>query len=188
VARASIIGNDMPTLRECKRLRRHLTSAALALWLFTPDALAESGQGAGLGPVIGVTWNGSLSLGWELGGSFAGATVLRLSMGGSYQLHRGQNDPGYFHYLAWEPWVYVGGTVGLALTDEREVRMIYGLWEGWAQDLGDPLFDASYDFLDDDTRQHWVFSLSLGWRGMGKTQQFYLTPKVWRIQGWDFFT
>jgi hypothetical protein len=170
-------------------LRRYvLPSAGLALSLLAADARAESGQGAGLGPVIGVTWKGSLSLGWELGGSLGGAPVLRLSMGGSYQLFRDEGDPQYFHYLAWEPWIYVGGTVGLVLTDEPRAQFLYGLWEGWAQDLGDPLFDANYDFLDDDTSLHWVLTLSVGWRGSGRTQQFYLTPKVWRIQGWDFFT
>jgi hypothetical protein len=170
-----------------QHLRRLAPSVVLAVLSLTPDASAGSGDGAGIGPVIGITWNGSLSLGWEIGGGF-GVPILRLSMGGSYQAYRAGDDPAYFHYVAWEPWLYVGGTVGLALTDEPPVRVLYGLWEGIAQDLGDPLLQEDYDFLDDDTRLHWLLTLSIGWRGTGGTQQFYFTPKIWRIQGWDFFT
>ena len=164
-----------------------LLPALLPLLLLATPARAASGEGAGLGPVIGVTWHGSFSVGWELAGSF-GPPLFRLAAGGSYQVRSGSEDARYFHYVAWEPWIFVGGTLGLALTDEPQPKVLYGAWGGWAQDVGDPLFDGNEDFLDDDTQFHWVFSLSVGWRGLGSTQQFYLTPKIWRIQGWDFFT
>src|SRR5215510_8579899 len=92
---------------------------ALLLVLLPARAHAESGQGAGFGPVLGVTLNGSVSLGWELAGSF-GVPLLRLSTGGSYQIVSGGDDAPYFHYLAWEPWLYVGGTLGVAVTDVPE--------------------------------------------------------------------
>jgi hypothetical protein len=167
-----------------------LSSAALftLLVLALPlDARADSGDGVGFGPVLGITTNGSLSLGWELSGSYR-LPLVRLALGGSYQLEREGDDPRYFHYAAWEPWVYVGGTLGAALTDGGEGRVVYGLWEAYAQDLGDPLFDANYNYLDDDEGPHWILSLSIGWRGIGGTQQFYFTPKIWRFQGWDFFS
>jgi hypothetical protein len=162
-------------------------SVLLALLGSAREAHADSGDGVGLGPVFGVTWNGSVSLGWELSGT-RWMPLARLAVGGSYQLHRAADDPRYFHYLAWEPWIFVGATVGAALTEERDVRVVYGLWEGYAQDLRDPLLAGNISYLDDDTRPHWVLSLSIGWRGIGGTQQFYLTPKIWRLQGWDFFS
>jgi hypothetical protein len=65
--------------------------------------------------------------------------------------------------------------------------VLYGMWEGYAVDAGEPLLEGSMLYLDDNTRFRWVLSLSVGWRGMGDTQQFYVSPKVWRIKGWDFF-
>lgn len=151
------------------------------------EAQAGSGDGVGLGPVFGITTEGSLSLGWELGGSYRGP-LAHASLGGSYQLKREGNDPAYYHYLVLEPWFVVGGTIGAGLTDTREVRFVYGLWEGYTADLDDPLLTGGVKYVDDDTRFHWVFSLSIGWRGAGDTQLFYVTPKVWRLKGWDFFT
>jgi hypothetical protein len=31
-----------------------------------------------------------------------------------------------------------------------------------------------------------VLSIAIGWRGIGGTQSFYLTPKLWRMHGWGF--
>lgn len=137
--------------------------------------------------MLGITTDGSVSLGRELAGG--GAPILRFAVGGSYQVQRAGDDPGYFHYLAFEPWLVAGVTLGGAVTDAGDAKFMYGIWEGWANDLGDSLLDGSHSFIDDDTRFHWVFSLSVGWRGVGAgTHQFYITPKVWRIKGWDFFT
>ena len=83
---------------------------------------------------------------------------------------------------------FAGATLGAAETDEPDTQILYGLWGGFAEDLGDAFFDDELDYLNDSTRDHWILSLSIGWRGIGKTQQFYLTPKVWRMRGWDFFT
>lgn len=166
---------------------RRLLLALVPLLLLATPARAASGQGAGFGPVIGLTWHGSFSMGWELSGTL-GVPLLHFTAGGSYQVRSSSEDARYFHYLAWEPWLFVGGTLGLALTEEPQAKLLYGAWEGWTQDVGDALFEENYDFLDDSSRFHWVFSLSVGWRGFGSTQQFYLTPKIWRIQGWDFFT
>lgn len=159
----------------------------VGLMSLAEDAGAASGDGVGLGPVVGITWRGSVSLGWELSGSYR-SPLLRLATGGSYQPWRAEGDPKSVHYLAWEPWLFAGATVGLAVTDELEGRFLYGLWAAYAQDLGDPLFDSELDFVDDDVGYQWVLSLSIGWRGIGGTQQFYLAPKLYRYQGFDFFT
>ena len=160
----------------------------LVLPSLVAEARAESGEGVGAGPVLGVTLNGSFSVGWELGGSFRAAPLSRGALGGSYQLSLAEGDPQYFHYLAWEPWLFVGATLGAALTSERDVRVVYGLWEGLAETLDTSPFDLDSGYLDDDSRFQWLLSLSIGWRGIGRTQQFYLTPKVWYFQGWDLFT
>ena len=151
------------------------------------DAHAESGNGVGLGPVFDVGLDGSVSLGWEVGGTYR-LPFFRLSLGGSYRVLGESSEPSYFHYLAWEPWVYVGGTLGVAATPgDRPARFLYGIWEGYAQDLGDPFLDSDLDYIDDE-RLHWILSVSIGWRGVGKAQHFYVSPKIWRLQGWDFFT
>ena len=183
VARAAILAYA----REMRAGSCFTVCLATLLSFRAAEARAESGDGAGFGPVLGITTDGSVSLGWELSGSYGGP-LLRGAVGGSYHLQRSPEQPRYFHYMALEPWVYVGGTLGLAVTDAPTVKVMYGLWEGWAQDLGSPLLDGSYDFVDDDTRYHWVFTLSIGWRGMSGTQQFYITPKIWTLKGWDFFT
>src|SRR5688572_20219238 len=85
---------------EMQALRLAALSIVL-LVMFARDARADSGDGAGVGPVIGMTWNGSFSLGWEVGGSLSNP-LLRLAAGGSYHLTRAEDDPRYFHYLAWE--------------------------------------------------------------------------------------
>lgn len=160
--------------------RLGLLGLFLAVVAFASGARAESGDGVGVGPVIGITWHDSVSLGWELAGARGPGPFARFSVGGSYHLSAHADDPAYFHYVAWEPWAYIGGTLGASLTDQRDVRVVYGLWEG----LGKSVHGTIYD---DDTL-HWAVSLSIGWRGIGSTHQFYLTPKLWRIQGWDFFT
>jgi hypothetical protein len=162
--------------------------AVVLLSLFHPtQACAAAGDGVGFGPVLAFTWPDGASLGWELSG-VRGVNILEhFTLGGSYRLiprSKGldsspQTDPAYFHYLAWEPWILVGATLGAALTDQFQPRVAYGIWEGLPISLDGQLFD-------DDSLQ-WVFSIAIGWRGIGGTQQFYVAPKIWRMRGFDFF-
>lgn len=159
--------------------RRAVSSLLLLIaQLPAPAASAEEGDGVGVGPVLAFTWPDATSLGWELAGTTAGNTLAHFTLGGCYRISASPTDPGYLHYVAWEPWAYVGGTLGAALTDQFEPRVMYGIWEGLPVSLDGELFDES-------TLQ-WVFSITIGWRAVGAMRQFYITPKLWRMRSIDF--
>ena len=124
----------------------------------------------------------SIYVGWELAATRH--IFLRGSIGGAYGIVRRADDPALFHYAAWEPWGYLGGTLGLAVTD-TEPRVMYGLWEALGQSLSGQ-DDSLGGGLFDSSELQWVFSIAIGWRGVGSTQSFYLTPKLWRMHGWQF--
>ncbi|MEY2937227.1 MAG: hypothetical protein RL033_7976 [Pseudomonadota bacterium] len=140
----------------------------------TSDARAEPGWG--FGPVLAITASDSPSLGWELTALGDHPLWARWAVGGNYSWAVQGDDPAYLHYLVWEPWLYAGGTLGVALTDRFQPRVAYGAWEGVGVSLDGDLFES-------DERQ-WVVSLAIGWRAVGGTHQFYLTPKLWRMNGW----
>ena len=148
-------------------------------------ARAASGDGVGLGPVIAFSPDSTdaVSLGWELSGSI-GALYQRASVGGSYVYSSKKAGAPSFHYAAWEPWGFIGGTLGVGITGDPRVKLMYGAWEG----LGLSMSGREPTDIIDDAGLHWVFSVSVGWRGIGFDHQFYFTPKIWRIRGWDAFT
>jgi hypothetical protein len=161
------------------RIALLLAALLLAAVLHTTAASAEDGDGVGFGPVLAFSTTDATSLGWELAATLNGHGPLsHFTLGGSYRLSAQPRDPAYFHYLAWEPWVYVGGTLGAALTDQFQPRVVYGVWEGLPQSLDGELFA--------DSALQWVFTITIGWHGVGGTQQFYITPKMWRMHGYDF--
>jgi hypothetical protein len=142
---------------------------------------SDDGQGIGFGPVLAFSADDSIYVGWELGATRN--ILLRGSLGGGYSIVRHADDPALVHYIAWEPWGYVGGTLGLAVTDPSP-RVMYGLWEALGQSLSRN--DSIGGGLFDSTELQWVFSIAIGWRGLGGTQTFYITPKLWRMHGWQF--
>lgn len=139
-------------------------------------ARAEPGEGFGVGPLIAISTRDSVSLGWELGAARP-APLARLSLGGSYHLRPHPKDPPFFHYVAWEPWWGVGGTLGAALTDAGQVRAVLGVWEGVAETLQGDLYTSD--------ERDWVVSFSIGWRVVGSTHQLYSSLKLWRMYGYD---
>jgi hypothetical protein len=166
-------------------LRRVGLALSLSVSLSSANASAAEGDGVGFGAVFAFTWPDGAALGWELSGA-RGANILEhFTLGGSYRLPPLSKNfgsapptaPAYFHYLAWEPWVLVGATLGAALTDRFQPRVMYGIWEGVPVSIDGDLFQ-------DDGLQ-WVFSIAIGWRGIGGTQQFYVAPKIWRMHGID---
>jgi hypothetical protein len=158
-------------------------ASALALSFAAGSASAESGDGVGFGPVFAYSSDDTAHIGWELGAAWQYAPLLRFSLGGSYRVTGGDRRTlAYAHYLAFEPWFYIGGTLGLAADDRGDARGVYGLWEAAPMALGDRRIFSSGDQL------LWAVSLSIGWRGFGSTHQIYLSPKLWRMRGWDFFS
>ncbi|HWO11605.1 MAG TPA: hypothetical protein VNN80_19055 [Polyangiaceae bacterium] len=147
--------------------------------LWSAAAAAASGDGVGVGPVFAITLRGSAALGWEVALSKSGPW-LKLNLGGSYHVIREEGDPAFVHYAAWEPWIYGGATLGVAVPDSGAPRFMYGLWEAYADGLDDSLYSGSPLI--------WAASVAVGWRGFGSVQQFYVAPKLWYIRGFDFFS
>ena len=161
-----------------------LAPIALAAWLLCTLSVrsaraSDDGQGLGVGPVLAFSADDSLYVGWELAATRD--LLVRGSLGGAYSIVRHAGDPTLFHYVAWEPWGYVGGTLGLAVTDPKP-RVMYGLWEALGHSLSGN--DSLSGGLFDSSELQWVFSIAIGWRGVGATQTFYITPKLWRMHGW----
>jgi hypothetical protein len=137
---------------------------------------AGDGDGEGIGPVFGYSNNRSWSFGWEASIE-RGAPVFKASIGGVYHVAPQRDDPFTIHYLVFEPWLFVGGTLGFGIADGPHVaRPAYGVWEGIPVSLehgGDPLRTAT------PARREWMLTFTFGWRGFGPTSQIYFTPKLW---------
>lgn len=146
-----------------------------ALVLSPASASAQGGYGWGAGPSF-VFSGDSFSLGWEAGGATA-FTLVKLNAGGSYRLSGGEGEPRAVHYLAYEPWLFVGGTVGVALAD-RDLRFMAGLWEGFPLPVQGAFFGG--DNSDDLHPQAWLFTFAFGVRFFGGHTHYYVTPKLWR--------
>ena len=92
------------------------------------------------------------------------------SIGGVYHVAPQGKDPFTTHYLAWEPWLLVGGTFGLGFADgSSPVRLALGAW------LGLPPLEVSHG------ERVWALTLAIGVRAFGGTTQLYFTPKIWRL-------
>lgn len=158
--------------------RAHAILALVALSLCSglhSTAHADYGDGAGVGFVL-ASGDTSWSLGWEISGTFR-YPFVKASLGGIYDLDSTGNDPAVVHYVAWEPWLLVGGTLGIAYTDRpAPIRLAYGLWEG---------FPVS---LTTARRREpvWAITLAVGLRGFGSDLELYITPKLWRYVPYEF--
>jgi hypothetical protein len=166
----------------CCALLAACSLLACSLSVRSARASDDDGEGVGFGPVLTFSADDSIYVGWELAAT--SNILLRGSLGGAYRVVQHSDDPAFFHYVAWEPWAYVGGTLGLALTDPQP-RVMYGLWEALGQSLSG-VSNSVGGGLFDSTELQWVFSIAIGWRGIGSTQSFYVTPKLWRMHGWQF--
>ena len=141
-------------------------------------AKADLGDGEGFGPVVGYS-EGSWSFGWEAAISRV-SPLVKASVGGVYHVNRRDSAPLTVHYLAYEPWLLLGGTVGVAFADGPHLlRPALGVWQGFPITLtGKDLFSAG------PVERRWVLTLSIGWRWFGwSLSQFYFTPKLWRYSG-----
>ncbi len=178
------IAKSKPTSRASAAIR-FLPWILLVLSAVCPQtANASAGDGLGAGPVLGFSGGGRWSLGWEVSGTVL-APLLKASIGGTYALAPRSPDPTTIHYVAYEPWLFVGATVGAAVVDGPEFRLAYGVWEGLPLSLGGDLFDAIDGKVNAD--QAWLLTLTLGVRGFGSTAELYFTPKLWYFETYRFF-
>jgi hypothetical protein len=146
-----------------------------ATWL-TSVARASPGDGWGAGPVFAFSSDGTFSLGWELS-ALSKLPLLKGSVGGSYAFNAPPQQASVVHYVAYEPWFIVGGTLGAALLDVNRVSFMYGIWEGAPIPLTGKLVVDSGTEHDATT---WVLTLTVGGRVFGGVSQFYFAPKLWR--------
>jgi hypothetical protein len=153
----------------------------VSLWL-VPSARADLyDYDLAAGPVIAMRDDGGLALGWELGGAFghdlASRVLSRVNVGGSYALfgtsNRGAEDLSVVHYVVWEPWFIVGGTLGVAIDKGARVHPAFGAWEGF------PIPLSTDDEIDSRSPHRIFLSIAFGFRWWGTdVNEFYLTPKI----------
>jgi len=168
------------------------TSQRIALALSLLLAGCGTGQQIAAGPVVGWVSGRGWSAGWEAGGgpmntsSGGGDPVLstaslltRFNGGMSWRPPlAGGGTRERVTYLAWEPWLALGGTLGVRTSSTEGVHSLLGLWEGVPFVLGAfkrsaPLYRCS---------PCTTFSLALGWRFDG-AGEIYVTPKVGLLNG-----
>jgi len=77
-------------------------------------------------------------------------------------------------YLAWEPWLLVGGTLGLAHSSaDGKLRPLLGVWEAIPYVIGAPVRANPLRSCS----PCYTVSLAFGWRWEGKGE-LYLAPKI----------
>lgn len=81
-----------------------------------------------------------------------------------------QDEMESVHYVALEPWLFVGGTLGASFSEQRGVDPMVGFWEGA------PIPIAGKCGSGDRVKP--IVSIAVGGRWLGGTHEVYLTPKV----------
>jgi hypothetical protein len=165
-------------------------STAVSLVLATSLASAACGTGQQLaaGPTFGYVAGHGWSAGWEAGGGpmtapsgggdpapTTGSLLARASVGMSWRpMAPGSAEYERMTYAAWEPWVLVGGTAGIAHSSaDGHLRPLFGLWEAIPYVSGGFHRTSTLVKCSPCT----TVSLALGWR-WGGASEFYLSPKV----------
>ena len=162
--------------RGARRVCAATLFALCGWWMGAPAmASADSGggiYGAGGGPVFAWGEHGFTS-GWELSATFA-TPLLHMSLGGDYL--RGDSGLESAHYLALEPGLFLGGSLGAAVSGAG-VTPYLGAWAGFAlppdELRSEPIGDGDYSRLSGV-----LISLAIGLRWFDRDVQFYLTPKI----------
>ena len=115
-----------------------------------------------IGPVFGIRLGGPagdrLTLGVEGG---VGYGPERINMGFTHRLWK------TFYYVELDPWLYVGGTLGVGIDSDGDPHPVIGAWEGipltFPECEGDGYFRA--------------ITIAGGYRYTG-VHELYLTPKA----------
>jgi hypothetical protein len=146
----------------------------------------------GVGPVVGITPGRGFVLGWEAGGGADG--LLRANIGGSYRYVRPKiqtTTSDYFsdgrsknlrlelvHYLAYEPGLIGGGTLGIAYSDWEGFAGSYGLWCGMPAPLSDPVLEYQKNpFSGQEGKWTPMIAFTVGWRYLAGEHEVYFAPK-----------
>ena len=150
----------------------------LRIFLLLAPVGCGTGQQIAAGPVVGYVSGRGLSAGWEVGG---GPTLLaRFSVGMSWRPGSSKMlGSERLSYVAWEPWLLAGGTLGVAHSSATaDVNTMGGVWEGAPWIFGAP----TRSILSKQCSPCYTISLAIGWRWSG-TGEFYLAPKLGILNG-----
>jgi len=173
-----------------KQTRPYLFSLALAVLVMGCGV----GQQIAAGPVVGWVSGRGWSAGWEAGGgpmttsdgggdpAISPASLLaRFNVGMSWRppLAAG-NARERVTYAVWEPWLLVGGTLGVRTSSSDGPHAVLGLWEAVPYVVG----AFKRETLLYRCSPCATLSLAFGWRFDG-SGEFYLAPKVGLLNGTD---
>lgn len=115
-----------------------------------------------VGPVIGLAWTSHTGwtglFGVEGGG---GVGPERLNVGFVDRSHK------LAGYLELDPWLLVGGSLGLAIDEDAEPHLVLGIWEG--------LPVGSYHCGDGEWHRLVTISAGIRWTG---SLEIYFAPKA----------
>jgi len=147
-----------------------------------------TGQQLAAGPVLGYVGGRGWSAGWEAGGGpmttptggqdpvpSIGSLLAHFDVGMSWR----PGPPGAIAreritYAAWEPWLLLGGTLGVAHSSgDGDIHALAGVWEVAPYVFGSPGRSSPLSSCS----PCYTVSLAIGWRWAG-TGEFYLAPKL----------
>jgi hypothetical protein len=186
VAHPSLVARDLH--------RNHAMPSSLGVFRFVfallcgaavtaaPSSVARAQYTFGGGPVVGWVAGEGLSLGWETTYAYE-APLLYVSAGGSYRIEA-PDGPRAVHYLAWEPWALLGGSLGGAVDDDGRGTVVLGAWEAVPFIVGE-LQEQSWEVARVPAL---VVTLAIGWRWMAGTHEIYVAPKLLFHELLDPFT
>ena len=161
-------------------MRSSLALAVIAASLFL------GGCHAAVGPQVGYTFDRGVSYGWEGGGGLA---YLRGNVGQVIRPIESKADAEpdtteWVSYVAAEPWIYLGATLGAAYSDEAGLGLAAGLWEGFAIPISR---SGTADFQCGGDPCRPVASIAGGLRYINGEWELYVTPKVGFLQTFTLF-
>ncbi len=163
------------------RLSRTLAAVVLATALLATSPNDARACAAGGGPVVGYAVGSGFTLGWELAGT-ACLPIAHFVLGGSYRLTPG-DGPTMHHYAAWEPWLIVGGTLGVSLDDRAHAALAIGGWEAVPV-----LVENIRRQEEHEAVPAWMVTFAIGIRSLGAGLEIYVAPKLQWVERHDFFT
>lgn len=155
-------------------LRSRLVLAALLAGAVLGNARPTHAQAVGGGPTLGYTIDSGFTLGWEVAGTpgLLYPFLMHVVAGGSYRLTPGDGAT-FHHYVAWEPWLGLGATLGVAVDDRWSAAFAGGVWEAVPIFVRDIREQEAYEAVP-----AWMITMAIGVRSLGDGLEIYAAPKL----------
>ena len=166
---------------------RSQSASALSIAAMLVLSACGTGQQLAAGPVLGYVPGRGWSAGWEAGGGpmktasgasdpipSASSAVTHFNIGMSWRPGAsGTERWERVAYVAWEPWLLLGGTLGIAHSSaDGNLHPLLGVWEGVPWIIG-----AGRAPVPENCSPCYTVSLAIGGRWAGKGE-FYVAPKL----------